>query len=83
VALAAHLGGPEGARAGLAALDAMQSDARMAEYQPWWAARADLLSRAGERSAAQAAYRRAIGLEPDGAVRRFLQRRLAACAAQA
>ena len=83
VALAAHLGGPEGARAGLAALDAMQSDARMAEYQPWWAARADLLSRAGEHSAAQAAYRRAIGLEPDGAVRRFLQRRLAACAAQA
>jgi RNA polymerase sigma-70 factor (ECF subfamily) len=79
VALAAHLGGREGARAGLAALDALESDARLAEYQPYWAARADLLSRAGERDASQAAYRQAIGLEPDAAVRRFLQRRLAAC----
>jgi RNA polymerase sigma-70 factor (ECF subfamily) len=77
VALAAHLGGGEGARAGLAELDAVESDARLADYQPYWAARAELLSRASERDAAQDAYRRAIGLEPDGAVRRFLQRRLA------
>jgi RNA polymerase sigma-70 factor (ECF subfamily) len=79
VALAANLGGGQGARAGLAELDALESDARLAEYQPYWAARADLLSRAGERRAAQAAYLRAIGLEPDAVVRRFLQRRLAAC----
>jgi RNA polymerase sigma-70 factor (ECF subfamily) len=82
VALAAHLGGAQGARAALVELDALESDARLAEYQPYWAARADLLSRAGEQEAAQAAYRRAIGLEPDAAVRRFLQRRLGACEAR-
>jgi predicted RNA polymerase sigma factor len=36
-----------------------------------------LLGRAGQADAAAAAYRRAIGLEPDPAVRRFLLRKLA------
>ena len=67
-----------GAPAALAALDALGSDQRLAEYQPYWAARAELLARTGARSDAGEAYARAIGLERDPAVRLFLQRRLAA-----
>ncbi len=65
-----------GAADGLAALDAIAPDARLDDYQPYWAARAGLLARHGEVAAADAAYRRAIGLEADPAVRRFLQQRL-------
>jgi RNA polymerase sigma-70 factor, ECF subfamily len=64
-----------GAPAGLAVLDALADDARLAEYQPYWAARAGLLARAGEVAAADQAYQRAIGLESDPAVRDFLQQR--------
>jgi RNA polymerase sigma-70 factor (ECF subfamily) len=64
-----------GPAAGLAALDAVADDARLAEYQPYWAARAGLLAHAGDADAADQAYQRAIGLEPDPAVRRFLQQR--------
>ncbi len=60
---------------GLAALDALSSDPRLADYQPYWAARAGLLARTGEIDAAEQAYNRAIGLEADPAVRRFLQQR--------
>ncbi len=67
-----------GPAAGLAALDALPDDARLAEYQPYWAARAGLLARTGEIDAADQAYGQAIGLEPDPAVRRFLQQRRAA-----
>jgi RNA polymerase sigma-70 factor (ECF subfamily) len=38
----------QGVQAGLAALDALSDDARLAEYQPYWAARATLLARTGE-----------------------------------
>ena len=65
----------QGAEAGLAALDALAEDARLADYQPYWAARAELLARTGAVEAADAAYERAIGLEADPAVRRFLQQR--------
>jgi RNA polymerase sigma-70 factor, ECF subfamily len=67
----------QGPEAGLAALGALTSDARIANYQPYWAARAGLLARLGDASAAEAAYERAIGLEADPAVRRFLERRRA------
>ncbi len=66
-----------GAAAGLAALDTLEGDARLAEYQPYWAARAGLLAQTGATEAAHQAYDLAIGLEPDPAVRRFLQRRRA------
>ena len=63
-----------GPAAGLAALDALADDARLAEYQPYWAARAGLLARAGrDRQPPTQAYELAIGLESDPAVRRFLQ----------
>jgi RNA polymerase sigma-70 factor (ECF subfamily) len=72
---AAALAETEGAAAGLEALAAVADDRRLADYQPYWAARAALLARAGEREAADEAYERAIGLERDPAVRRFLERR--------
>jgi RNA polymerase sigma-70 factor (ECF subfamily) len=64
-----------GAAAGLCALDALAQDARLDEYQPYWAARAGLLARSGNAAAAERAYERAIGLESDPAVRDFLQKR--------
>lgn len=70
----------EGSDIGLANLDRLAGEKRLAEYQPWWAARADLLARAGRTSEASEAYARAIGLEPDPAVRDFLARRRAALA---
>ena len=50
---------------------------RLADYQPYWAARAELLAKSGATEEARAAYALAIGLERDPAVRRFLQRRAA------
>lgn len=65
-----------GAAPALEAIDALQAQApALQDYQPLWAARAHLHARLGEVPQAQAAYRRAIGLERDPAVRRFLQRR--------
>jgi RNA polymerase sigma-70 factor (ECF subfamily) len=64
-----------GAAAGLAVLDAVADDPRLADYQPYWAARAGLLAGTGAAAAADAAYAQAIGLEADPAVRRFLQQR--------
>jgi RNA polymerase sigma-70 factor (ECF subfamily) len=66
-----------GPASGLAALDALAGDARLAEYQPYWAARAELLARSGDTSAALDAYQQAIGLEREPAVRRYLQQRAA------
>jgi RNA polymerase sigma-70 factor (ECF subfamily) len=57
--------------------DALANDPRLTDHQPYWAARAGLLARTGEADAADAAYERAIGLEADPAVRRFLERRRA------
>ena len=70
----AHTHGPQ---AGLRALDDIAGDTRLADYQPYWAARAELLAGNGARQAAAEAYRRAIGLESDPAVRHFLQQRAA------
>jgi predicted RNA polymerase sigma factor len=64
-----------GAVAGLEALPKPEADARVAEYQPYWATRAELLARTGARDEARRAYEIAIGLERDEAVRRFLQQR--------
>ena len=67
-----------GARPALDALDSAASDSRLIEYQPYWAARAELLAKVGDSAEARHAYDIAIGLERDGAVRRFLQQRQAA-----
>ena len=68
----------DGPQAGLDALEAIAGDARLREYQPWWAARADLLARTGKHQAARQAYDVAMGLEKDESVRRFLSRRRSA-----
>ncbi len=64
-----------GAAAGLAVLDGVAGDARLTDYQPYWAARAGLLARVGAVAEADAAYALAIGLEADPAVRIFLLQR--------
>lgn len=67
----------EGAATALAALDALRDERTLADYQPFWAARAHVLALCGQRDAALQAYQRAIGLERDPAVRAFLQGRAA------
>jgi RNA polymerase sigma-70 factor (ECF subfamily) len=65
----------QGPAAGLAALEAAGADRRVGSYQPYWAARANLLARTGSHDAARHAYQLAIGLENDPAVREYLRRR--------
>jgi predicted RNA polymerase sigma factor len=67
-----------GASAALDAMPNVAADARLAEYQPYWAARAELLAKTGAHAEARHAYEIAIGLERDAAVRRFLQQRQSA-----
>ena len=67
----------EGAETAMAALAAVEGDERVRTYQPYWAARAELLARSGARDEARAAYEIAIGMESDPAVRRYLERRRA------
>ncbi len=63
----------QGPAAGLALLDRLD----LPGYRYLHAARGELLRRLGRRDEAQGAYARAIELTPDGAERRFLERRLA------
>jgi RNA polymerase sigma-70 factor (ECF subfamily) len=72
---AVALGYLRGPRAGIAALAALTVRGALHEYQPYWAARAELLARAGEHTQARAAYERAIGLCADPAVRNYLLER--------
>jgi len=61
----------------LYALDELSGEDCLADYEPYWAARAGLLARIGEVALADEAYERAIGLESDPAVRKFLEKRRA------
>ena len=67
-----------GAGAALVVMQEVSADKRLAEYQPYWAARAVLLAKTGALGEAREAYEIAIGLERDAPVRRFLQERQAA-----
>jgi RNA polymerase sigma-70 factor, ECF subfamily len=67
-----HAMGPS---AGLEALDGIGQRERLEQYQPYWAARADLLARSGDVEAANAAYERARGLSIDPATREYLASR--------
>jgi len=71
-----------GASAGLALLEPLALDersrARLDAYQPYHAARADLLREAGRAAEARDAYGRAIALCRDDAERNFLEQRRAA-----
>ena len=59
----------------LEAMKKLAAEARLEQYQPYWAARAELLARTGAWDEARHAYDVAIGLERDEAVRRFLEQR--------
>jgi len=69
------VGFAEGPAAGLALLDALAGDARLDRYQPLAAARAELLARSGDTSAAADAYAQAIALSQNAAERAALARR--------
>jgi RNA polymerase sigma-70 factor (ECF subfamily) len=71
VAYAAALAETRGAHVGLAALEAIPSDA-VAAYQPYWALRGHLLKAVGRATQARDAYDRAIGLSEEAAVRSVL-----------
>ena len=68
----------QGPATALQAMPELSADPCLAAYQPYWAARAELLARTGAHAEARHAYRVAIGLERDPAVRRFLERRQSA-----
>ena len=65
----------QGASAAIAAMPDATADPRLCEYQPYWAACAELLARTGQWGEARHAYQIAIGLERDASVRTFLQKR--------
>jgi RNA polymerase sigma-70 factor, ECF subfamily len=75
---AVAIGEMRGASAGLDALDSFDPTL-LEDYQPYHAARADLLARAGWRGAT-AAYDRAIELTANPTERRFLERQRKAAA---
>jgi predicted RNA polymerase sigma factor len=65
----------QGPQAAIVELDLIANDPRLADYQPYWAARAELLARVNSGGEARHAYDIAIGLERDPSVRRFLEQR--------
>jgi len=66
---------------GLAAVESLDP-APLDDYQPYHAARADLLARAGRPDDARAAYQRAIDLSANPTERDFLERQRAALASR-
>jgi RNA polymerase sigma-70 factor (ECF subfamily) len=69
---AAALAETDGPEAALTSLDTIADDKRMADYQPYWAARGHLAARAGRKAEAHEALTLAIGLATDNAVRHYL-----------
>ncbi len=67
----------DGPQSGLALLDALFARGDLTSYHLAYAARADLLRRLGQKSAARSAYVEAIALAQQEPERRFLERRLA------
>jgi len=70
------MGELHGPAVGLEVVEALDRSS-LADYQPFHAARADLLARTGRRDEALAAYDRAIGLTTNRAERAFLEARRA------
>jgi RNA polymerase sigma-70 factor (ECF subfamily) len=74
---AVAVGFADGPRAGLALLEPLVDDPTLAEYQPLYAAQAELLRRTGDDKDAAEAYRRAIELSSNAVERTQLEQRLA------
>lgn len=66
----------DGPEAGLSLLERLSEVPELHDYQPYHAARADLLRRAGRLDEARRAYRRALAGAPNEVARAFLERRL-------
>ena len=64
-----------GPAAGLALLDPLQTEAALNDYYPLWAARGELLHRAGRHDEAQAAFKIAAALTRNLPEREALLRR--------
>ena len=79
---AVAVGFADGPEAGLAVLDGVAGDARLARGHQLAAVRADLLRRLGRADAAAAAYRDALARVGNGPERAFLRRRLAEVTAE-
>jgi RNA polymerase sigma-70 factor (ECF subfamily) len=75
---AVAVGLADGPATGLALLEPLLGDPALASYQPLHAAQAELLSRAGDATAAARAYERAIALSANAVERAELERRLSA-----
>jgi RNA polymerase sigma-70 factor, ECF subfamily len=75
---AVAVGLADGPAAGLTLLEPLLGDPALEGYQPLHAAHAELLSRAGDASAAAAAYKRAIALTANAVELAELERRLGA-----
>jgi RNA polymerase sigma-70 factor (ECF subfamily) len=73
---AVAIGFAAGANAGLELLEPLLANPGLAQYQPLYAAHAELLRRAGNSSAAAAAYGRAIALSLNAVERAELEERL-------
>ncbi len=69
---AVAVGEVDGPAAALDAIAPLAADKRMLSYQPYWAAKAHLLKRLGQSADAVEAFRVAIGLTTDDAVRAYL-----------
>jgi len=67
-----------GAQDALDAMPDLAAGPQLAQYQPYWAARAELLARTGAQEESRHAYGIAIALERDPAVCRFLEMRRSA-----
>lgn len=67
-----HARGPV---AGLAMLNELPVE-RLQDHQPYWAAKAHLLSRVGQIDEARAAFTRALGLTENPGVRRYLRKQM-------
>ncbi|GAC1318452.1 MAG: RNA polymerase sigma factor [Thermoleophilaceae bacterium] len=75
---AVAVGFAAGAQAGLELLAPLCADPRLERYQPFHAARAELLRRAGDHGGAAACYERAIALSANDVERTELEHRLLA-----
>jgi RNA polymerase sigma-70 factor, ECF subfamily len=74
---AVAVGFADGPQAGLALLEPLADDPTLADYQPLFAARAEMHRRAGHVEHAAEAYRRAIDLSANAVERTQLEQRLA------
>ncbi|PHQ72327.1 MAG: hypothetical protein COB93_00655 [Sneathiella sp.] len=66
----------EGPNTGLQALYALEASGLLKDYQPFYAAKADIYRRAGQHNKAQEAYETAISLTANDKEKEFLNKRL-------